>query len=127
MTKENEVFKDYNDYREWKDVDLYTDQVYLSEHAEYKPEELQELLEGLVQKAKDEGLENCYLKFQSTMEPYEDFLGPVAVTPCGYRKLSRIEKAENAFEDEVEALAKEMGIAIYEARTVLNLKKKGKL
>ena len=46
---------------------------------------------------------------------------------CGYRKLSSEELNEVKEEAEVEKLAKEMGVAVFEARTVYNLKQRGKL
>jgi hypothetical protein len=118
---------DYDDWKVWKEVELRMDEIYLSEYTEYQPEELAELFQSMLTKAESQGLQGCYLKFRSTYEPYEDFLGPAAVTVCGYRKLNSVELNEVKEEAEVEKLAKEMGVAVYEARTVYNLKQQGKL
>lgn len=117
----------YNNWHEWKYVELHTEQEYLSEDVEYRLDELTAIFEKLQTIAENKGLENCYLKFTSTMEPYEDYLGPVAITSCGYRKVNEKEKEEAAFEEEIDTLAKEMGILPYQARIVLQLKKEGKL
>ena len=118
---------EYSDYKTWKEVELFTDEVYLGEYTEYQPEELAEMFRNMIAKAESEGLEGCYLKFRSTFKPYEDYLGPAAVTACGYRKLNKAELAEQAKDAEIEKLAKEMGIPVYEARTVYDLKQRGKI
>jgi hypothetical protein len=118
---------DYNDYKVWKEVELYTHAEYLNERVGYQPEDLLELSSKLMTIAKEEGLQGCYLKFQSTMEPWEDFLGPVQLTICGYRKLNTKEKAEQARTEAIEGLAKEKGITFHEASTLVSLKERGKL
>ena len=78
-------------------------------------------------KAKEEGLQGCYLKFRSTMEPWEDYLGSVRLTVCGYRKINAKEKAEQERTDAIEALAKEKDITFHEALTLTSLGERGKL
>ena len=116
---------DYNKWRIWKKVNLYTEQVYISKYEEYSPEDVFEKCKKLIEKAENQGLEGCYLKFESTMEPYEDYLGPVAITAVGYRKLNSEERKQLKEEDEIEALAKAKGISVYEARNLKNLIDKG--
>ena len=118
---------DYSDWKVWKEVELRTDEIYLSEYTEYQPEELAELFQSMLTKAESQGLQGCYLKFRSTYEQYGDCLGPAAVMVCGYRKLNSIELKEAEKEEEVERLAEEMDITVYEACTVYNLKQQGKL
>ena len=117
----------YNDYKVWREVELHTHAEYLSEHIEYQPEDLLEISSKLMAVAKEEGLQGCYLKFKSTMEPWEDYLGPVQLTICGYRKLNATEKAQQKRDKAIKALAKEKGITFYEADTLMSLKEKGKL
>ena len=116
---------DYSNWRIWTEVNLSTQQVYISDYEECSPEDVYEKCKQLMGKAKDEGLEGCYLKFESTMEPHEDYLGPVAITSVGYRKLNIEEKQQLKEEDEVEALAKAKGISVHEARILKSLIDKG--
>lgn len=116
---------DYSDFKKWRSVEMYTDEVYLSEHTEYQPEDVLKICEDAILKAKEAGLEGCYLQIRSTMESYEDFLGPVAITPCGYRPLNKEEKFQQQEDDVIENLAKSKGISIFEARNLYNLVKKG--
>ena len=118
---------DYSDYKVWTEVELYTHSEYLNEHAEYQPEDLLEVFSKLMAIAKEEGLQGCYLKFGSTMTPWEDYLGPVELTICGYRKLNTKEKANQERTDAIESLAKEKGITFHEALTLMSLKERGKL
>jgi len=117
----------YSDYKVWTEVELYTRAEYLNEHVEYQPEDLLELSSKLMAIAKEEGLQGCYLKFGSTMTPWEDYLGPVQLTACGYRKLNTKEKAEQERTDAIWALVKEKSIEFHEARTLMSLKERGKL
>lgn len=116
---------DYNNWRIWTEVSLYTEQVYISEYEECSPEGVYEKCKKLIEKAENQGLEGCYLKFNSTMEPYEDFLGPVEIMAVGYRKLNSEEKQQLKEEDEIEALAKAKGISVYEASNLKSLIDKG--
>ena len=118
---------DYNDYKVWKRVELYANEVHLSELEKYQPEDILDITSKLIAVAKEKGLQNCYLKFSSTMEPYEDFLGPVEITVCGYRKLNGHEKSHLEREEAVFALAKDKGITYHEASTLLSLQERGKL
>lgn len=118
---------DYYNWQEWKHVELHKHQVCLSEETEYQIDDLTNVFLRLLDTARSEGLQGCYLKFSSTFEQYEDYLGPVAVTACGYRKLNEQEKADIKKDEEVRAFAEELGVSEYEARIVYNLKKRGKL
>lgn len=117
----------YHDYKVWREVELHTHAEYLGEHQEYQPEDLLEISSKLMAKAKEEGLQGCYLKFTSTMEPYEDYLGPVALIICGYRKLNSKEKAAQKRDEAITTLSEEKGITFYEAATLMSLKERGKL
>lgn len=123
--EEEEDMTDYNDWMEWTLVELSEESLSLSEHIGYTKNQVFQDIEGLISLAEREGLKGCFLKFESTKEPYEDWLGPVVVTPCGYRKTTEAEKAHYKEEEEIEALAKELGIYVADARVVHKLKKKG--
>ena len=117
----------YSDYKVWTKVELHTYAECLNEGVEYQPEDLLELSSKLMTIAKEEGLQGCYLKFESTMTPWEDYLGPVQLTVCGYRKLNTKEKADQERTDAIWDLAKEKSITFHEASTLMSLKEKGKL
>lgn len=117
----------YGDWREWTEVELQGDEVYLSEFNEYSVEDIAEICSKLFEKGKEKGLEGCFLKFQSHCEPYEQFLGNPSVTVCGYRNTTQEEKRDYEYQDKIEALAKNMGVTPYEASIYLKLKESGKI
>jgi hypothetical protein len=116
---------DYSDYRKWTEVEVRQDEEYLHDHEEYSPQDVFDLCKNLIEKAEQQGLEGCYLKFKSNMEPHEDWLGLPSVTAVGYRPLNQEEKEQLDFEDKVNQVAKEKGITPFEARNYLELKNKG--
>lgn len=118
---------DYSDYKVWTEVELYTEEVSLSEFEKYQPEDILDITSKLMAVAKEHGLQGCYLKFKSTMQPWEDYLGPVQITVCGYRKQNDQEKSQLKREEAVAALAKDKGITYHEASILMSLQERGKL
>lgn len=118
---------DYSDWDVWKEVELYKEAEYLSDQTEYRTDTLVKVFKHLFEKAKSAGLEGCFLRFSSTMEPYEDYLGPVKVTVVGYKKLTPKDQQIREKEKSIQALAEEMGVTYYEAKVVFDLRKSGKL
>ena len=116
---------DYSDYRKWTEVEVWQDEEYLQDHEEYSPQDIFDLCKNLIEKAEQQGLEGCYLKFKSNMEPYEDWLGPPSVTVVGYRPLNQKEKDKMDEEDAIRAFAREKGIFEYQARNYFELKEAG--
>lgn len=84
-------------------------------------------LQELLKEAEAEGLKDAYLVFSSTMEAYEDYLGPVEVNVWGYRPLTVKEVEEEAKEKLIYKLAEELGVSFYEASVVHSLKSRGKI
>lgn len=118
--------KDYSDFRVWKEVELWDiGREYLQDGEEYSLEDVYSICDKLMQVGDAEGLEGCFLRFESHMQSYEDFLGDPSVTVCGYRRLNEQEIAGMEREDKVNSLAKEKGIAPYEARNLSDLVDKG--
>ena len=117
---------DYSDYKVWVDVELYQDaREYLQEHGKYTAEDVYTICKRLIGVAEEYGLEGCYLKFNSHMEPYEDYLDAPSVTACGYRKLSTKELKEQEHQELVQKKADELGITFYEANVVVQLQDRG--
>ena len=116
---------DYSDYKVWKEVELTCNEQYLSEYEEYTPDSILEITTRLMEVAKEQGLEGCYLKFQSNHEPYETYLGSASVVPCGYRKLSTNDLKKQEHEELVQKKADEFGITFYEANVVVQLQDRG--
>lgn len=117
---------DYSNWREWKEVELYASAKYLQENEQYSPEDIKELCDRLVQIGEERGLEGCYLRFLSHQEPYENWLGAPSVSVVGYRKHTPAELKQIAEEDELETVAKQLNITVYEARMLKTLKHKCK-
>lgn len=118
---------DYTDHKTWLVVEDWGNEFYLEDCEKYHPDYLVGLFRALIQKAEAKGLEGCYLKFQSSREPYEDYLGSPSVVVAGYRKHSVSEKEEIKKQMFIEKLAEELGVSIYEAGVVQSLKERGKL
>jgi len=116
---------DYSDYRKWAEAEVWQDEEYLQDHEEYSPQDIFDLCSDLIERAERQGLEGCYLKFKSNMEPYEDWLGPPSVTVVGYRPLNQKEKDQMDEEDAIKAFAEEKGISMYQADNYFELKKAG--
>lgn len=116
---------DYRDYKVWREVELTMSDYNLSECEEYTPKQVYDITKALVQSAKDQGLEGCFLKFQSNREPYEDSLGPASITPCGYRRVTVGEKEEEERQDRIYKRASDLGITFYEANVLTQLEDKG--
>ena len=102
-----------------------TESVYLNEYSDYTKEDIVAIIDDLFEKAKY--LHNPKLVFESTMEPYEDYPGPVEVYVQGYRPLTEQEIEEDKRQDEIQSLANKLGVTFYEAATILDLKKRGKI
>lgn len=115
----------YSDYKVWREVELTMSEYNLSEYEEYTPEQVYDITKALVQAAKDQGLEGCFLKFQSNREPYEDFLGPASIIPCGYRKITVCEKKEEERQDRIYKRASDLGITFHEANVLTQLEERG--
>lgn len=82
----------------------------------------------LITSAEETGYTDVYITFNSTHEPYEnDILGDVQVEAYGKRPLNKQEITRQKEEDEINALAKKLGITFYEANTIRNLQSRGKL
>ena len=116
---------DYSDYRKWTEVEVWQDEEYLQDYEKYSPQDIFDLCKNLIQKAERQGLEGCYLKIKSNMEPYEDLLGDVSVTAVGYRPLNRKEKDQIDEADAVKTFAEEKGIFMYQAYNYFELKQAG--
>ena len=116
---------DYSDYKVWKEVELTPRKVSLSEYKDYTPEIILEITTRLVELAKEQCLEGCYLMFKSNYEPHEDYLGPASVTPCGYRKVTYAEVESRKREERVTVKANELGITFHEANTLMSLQERG--
>ena len=102
-----------------------TDSTYLNKYEEYTKDDIVAIIDDLFEKAKY--LHNPKLVFESTMEPYEDYPGPVEVYVTGMRPATEKEIEEDRKQVETQALAKKLGVTFYEAATILDLKKRGKI
>ena len=102
-----------------------TSSIYLSKHSQYTKEQFIDIIDDLFDKA--EHLTNPKLVFESTMEPYEDYPGDVEVYVWGMRPATEQEIEEDQKQAEIQALAKKLGVTFYEAKTIQDLKQRGKI
>lgn len=103
-----------------------TDFTYLNRYSEYTKEDIVAIIDDLFEKAKH--LTNPKLVFELTLEPYEDcYPGPVGVYVSGFRPITKKEIEEDREQEEIQELSKELGVTFYEAATIRNLKKRGKI
>lgn len=109
----------------WKEVELHEERVVLGEFDEFSVEDVTSICEGLIKKGEEAGLEGCFLRFESNMEPYEDFLGSPTASVWGYRKLNQKELKDVEEQKHIDEVAKEKGITPYEAGHLINLRRKG--
>lgn len=116
---------DYSDFNIWKEEEA--EREYLSEYREYSLDEVVALCEDLLNKASAQGLQGCFLKFESHREPYEDYLASPSVAACGYRTLNERETAKLEEQKAIESIADELKITFYEASVVKRLRESGKI
>lgn len=102
-----------------------TDCVCLNKYSEYTKEDIVAIIDDLFSKASH--LTNPKLVFESTMEPYEDYPGDVEVYVTGMRHATEQEIEEYRKQAEIQALSKKLGVTFYEATTILDLQKRGKI
>ena len=103
-----------------------TNFVYLDKHTEYTREDVIAIIDGLLEKAKH--LTDPKIVFESTLEPYEDcYPGDAKVYVQGMRPATEQEIEEDRKQAEIQALAKKLGVTFYEANTILDLQKRGKI
>ncbi len=111
--------------------DKFGEDIYLNEYTSYEHDDLCDLfatLKDRLKQAEENGLTKTYVRFASTLEPYErDSTGPVEVTVWGERPLTTREIRQEQEQKRIEALANEMGISFYEAATVDRLQKANKV
>ena len=102
-----------------------TSPIYLSGYSEYTKEQFIDIIDDLFAKATH--LTNPKLVSESTIEPYEDYPDDVEVYVSGVRPATEQEIEEDRKQAEIEALAKKLGVTFYEAKTIQDLKQRGKI
>ena len=102
-----------------------TDCIHLSKYSEYTKEGIVAIIDDLFDKAGH--LTNPKLVFESTIEPYEGYPGDVEVYVQGMRPATEQEIEEDRKQAEIQALAKKLGVTFYEAKTIQDLKQRGKI
>ena len=102
-----------------------TSSIYLSKHLQYTKEQFIAIIDDLFDKAGH--LTNPKLVFESTIEPYEKYPDDVEVYVGGMRPATEQEIEEDRKQAEIQALAKKLGVSFYEAKTIQDLKQRGKI
>src|SRR5210317_10460 len=112
------------DYSKYKEVELYDLRVDFSSESFV---DVVGVLETMVKKAEKRGLKNIRLQFESTYEPYEDYLGTPTVMPVGLVPMIEEDIQDGLNNAKAESLAKELGTYVAAAHEILRLKEEGKL
>ena len=103
-----------------------TTPICLSKYSQYTKEQFIDIIDGLFDTAGH--LTNPKLVFESTLEPYEgNYPGPVEVYVQGFRPATEQEIEEDRKQAEIQALAKKLDVSFYEAKTIQDLKQRGKI
>ena len=100
-----------------------TSSIYLSKH--YTKEQFIAIIDDLFDKA--EHLTNPKLVFESTTEPYDNYPDDVEVYVSGMRPATEQEIEKDRKQAEIQALAKKLSVTFYEAKTIQDLKQRGKI
>lgn len=111
--------------------DKFGEDIYLNEYTSYENDDLCDLfatLKDRLKQAQENGLTKTYVRFASTLEPYErDSTGPVEVTVWGERALTQTEIRAEQEQKRIQALADKLKISYYEAATVDRLQNANKV
>jgi hypothetical protein len=108
----------------------YGEDIYLDCSEEYNKAELHKLFGDLydkLDKAEQSGFKDPYVVFESTLDPYDPYPGPVEVRIMGHRQPNAQELAEQVQQKYLQDLADQMGVTYYEASVVDRLQKTGKV
>lgn len=103
---------------------------YLQVYDEYDKTSLHKLFGDLyakLDKAEQAGFKDPYVVFESTIDPYDPYPGPVEVKIMGHRQPSAEELADRKQAEYLQDLADQMGVTYYEASVVDRLQKSGKV
>lgn len=102
------------------------DRRYFSEYHTLDPDGWLNIMQQLKMEAEDAGYTNVSIGFESTLEPYEDYmLGPVCMFAEGYRDKTPEEVEQDLHQEKVHKFAKDRGCTPYEAKQFFELQAKG--
>jgi hypothetical protein len=110
--------------------DQFGETLYLDKYTKYNEADLEALFLALredVRQAANAGFSKVYVQFESTMDPYEDYEGPVMVQIRGDRVLNQVEIEKRQEQERIDSLASDLNISFYEALAVDRLQKLGKI
>jgi hypothetical protein len=110
--------------------DQFGETLYLDKYTRYNEADLEALFLALkedVRQAVNAGFSEVYVQFESTMDPYEDYEGPVMVQIRGDRVRNQAEIEERQEEERIVRLACDLDITFFEASTIDRLQKLGKI
>jgi hypothetical protein len=110
--------------------DQFGETLYLDKYTKYNEADLEALFLALkenVKQAVNAGFSKAYVQFESTMDPYEDYEGPVVVQIRGGRVLNQAELEERQEQERIARLACDLDVTFFEASTIDRLQKLGKI
>lgn len=110
--------------------DQFGETRHLSVYEEYDKTGLHKLFGELYDQlgqAEQAGFTETHIVFESTVDPYDPYPGPVEVRVMGQRKLNPQELKEEGERQRIEALAKKLNVPFYEASLIDRLQKANKV
>lgn len=111
--------------------DKFGEDIYLNEYTSYGHDDLCDLfatLKDRLKQAQENGYAKTYVKFASTLEPYEECSpGAVEVTVWGERALNWVEQRAEEERKRIQALANRLAITYHAADIVDRLQKANKV
>lgn len=90
----------------------------------YTREDIIKVIDEALKVGYQTGMKDCKIRFNSTMKPYEDSLGNVAIYVEGYREKSKEEIEEDLYVRKIKKLSKKLGVTFYEASVLYRNKDK---
>lgn len=108
-----------------KQVTIYELDETLNSYHEYTEREIKNLLTQMDVKARSMGYKDITFKFESTMEPYEDYIGSPVLQVNGWIAKTERDLEAEAKQKEQKALAKKLGCTFYEAGQYMMLRDRG--
>lgn len=97
---------------------------YLDYNNEFTISEVVEIMNEIKKDAEELGFVGVKFSFESTREPYEDYLGSPRIVAWGWRKKTEEEIKAEETEDFINHLSQKLSIQPYQARVYLEIKDK---
>lgn len=100
------------------EVALWDERVRIHDGYPYQPQDVYQVLAGVLAIAKAKGLYEPYITLEPEWDRYDGGCLGIDVVPRGYRAKTEDELKADALENEIDALAEKLGVSHYEAKAI---------